>query len=69
MCLTSPSTRLLASARWYIQEVKSAERRAQMRAKMEARYGSMLQSSAEPPRAGGTEEVSQVLELRDSRSN
>jgi hypothetical protein len=32
----------------YVQEIKNAERKAQRRAKMEERYGAVLEGASEP---------------------
>ena len=47
----------------YVQEVKSAERRARRRAKMEARYGSALQAATHDDRPAPLRQAD-VLELR-----
>jgi integrase len=53
----------------YVQEIKSAERTAKRRAKMEARYGSLMEALVEAPDRNGTHQTAtsapaEVLPLR-----
>lgn len=57
----------------YVQEIKSAERRARRRAKMEARYGPMLGSAMEAAGRSSAQETTtapaaEVVELREVRN-
>ena len=50
----------------YMQEVKSAERRARRRAKMEARYGDLRDRSANAEQPRGTAEARRVIRVTPS---
>ena len=53
----------------YVQEVESAERRARVRAKMEARYGSALEAATRSrPAEEATQPKAEVLDLQQLRN-